>query len=87
MGKSEKSSMGIDNGVPGPGYYKIDGFADEIIKKAKMFNHKRISFKDNKNDNKNDKNNNNDLKTETEENYNDFEKGDLDYLEQNENNS
>ena len=86
MGKSEKTSMGIDNGVPGPGYYKIDGFADEIIKKAKMFNHKRISFKDNKNENNNNKNNNNnnDLKTETEENYNDFEKGDLDYLEQNE---
>ena len=85
MGKSEKKPMGTDNGVPGPGYYKIDGFADEIIKKAKMFNHKRIVFK-NETDNKKNTNNIN-KPIETEEDYNDFEQGDLEHLEQNENDS
>lgn len=45
MGTGEKCNMIKDNGVPGPGYYWIKGFAEEVVEKGDKVNEVRTKIK------------------------------------------
>ena len=41
MGKAKKDNVLRGNGIPGPGQYKIKGFAEVLVEKAQEANEKR----------------------------------------------
>ena len=45
MGTSKKSTIGVDNGSPGPGLYKIKGFAEEVKEKGDKINEARVRIR------------------------------------------
>ena len=46
MGTARKSTICKDNGVPGPGYYKIKGFAEEVVEKGAIVNETRTKIRE-----------------------------------------
>ena len=46
MGTARKSTICKDNGVPGPGYYKIKGFAEEVVEKGVIVNEIRTKIRE-----------------------------------------
>ena len=46
MGKARKNTFLKGNGIPGPGEYKIKGFADDVISKGSKINLARLRIKE-----------------------------------------
>lgn len=46
MGTARKATICKDNGVPGPGYYKIKGFAEEVVEKGAIVNEIRTKIRE-----------------------------------------
>ena len=86
MGTAKKSTVEKDNGVPGPGYYRIKGFAEEVAEKGAIVNEVRTKIREKEKNMTTEKtaakeDNTKDSKEQKEgDEYNDFESN-VDHLD------